>query len=101
MGYFSDKSKREEEVLVCLQELKNEMRGLKDDVKTLAESQKTLEHQMSELKDAQNTKLDMMQKEIGNKLADARERLVHIENRANEILNQETGDIYLTIEKEE
>ncbi len=101
MGYFSDKSKREEEVLVCLQELKNEMRGLKDDVKTLAESQKALEHQMSELKDAQNTKLDTMQKEIGNKLADARERLVHIENRANEILNQETGDIYLTIEKEE
>lgn len=101
MGYFSDKSKREEEVLVCLQELKNEMRGLKDDVKTLAESQKALERQMSELKDAQNTKLDMMQKEIGNKLADARERLVHIENRANEILNQETGDIYLTIEKEE
>lgn len=101
MGYFSDKSKREEEVLVCLQELKNEMRGLKDDVKTLAESQKALERQMSELKDAQNTKLDMMQKEIGNKLADARERLVQIENRANEILNQETGDIYLTIEKEE
>lgn len=101
MGYFSDKSKREEEILVCLQELKNEMRGLKGDVKTLAENQKALEHQMSELKDAQNTKLDMMQKEIGNKLADARERLVHIENRANEILNQETGDIYLTIEKEE
>ncbi len=101
MGYFSDKSKREEEVLVCLQELKNEMRGLKGDVKTLAENQKALERQMSELKDGQNTKLDMMQKEIGNKLADARERLVHIENRANEILNQETGDIYLTIEKEE
>ena len=101
MGYFSDKSKREEEVLVCLQELKNEMRGLKGDVKTLAENQKALERQMSELKDGQNTKLDTMQKEIGNKLADARERLVHIENRANEILNQETGDIYLTIEKEE
>ncbi len=101
MGYFSDKSKREEEILVCLQELKNEMRGLKGDVKTLAENQKALEHQMSEIKDGQNTKLDTMQKEIGNKLADARERLVHIENRANEILNQETGDIYLTIEKEE
>lgn len=101
MGYFSDKSKREEEILVCLQELKNEMRGLKGDVKTLAENQKALERQMSELKDGQNTKLDTMQKEIGNKLADARERLVHIENRANEILNQETGDIYLTIEKEE
>lgn len=100
MGYFSDKSKREEEILVCLQELKNEMRGLKGDVKTLAENQKALERQMSELKDGQNTKLDTMQKEIGNKLADARERLVHIENRANEILNQETGDIYLTIEKE-
>lgn len=56
---------------------------------------------MSELKNGQNTKLDTMQKEIGNKLADAREQLVHIENRANEILNQETGDIYLTIEKEE
>lgn len=101
MGYFSDRTKREEEMLACLQELKNEMRGLKGDVKTLAENQKALERQMSELKDGQNTKLDTMQKEIGNKLADARERLVHIENRANEILNQETGDIYLTIEKEE
>lgn len=101
MGYFSDRTKREEEMLACLQELKNEMRGLKGDVKTLAENQKALERQMAELKDGQNTKLDTMQKEIGNKLADARERLVHIENRANEILNQETGDIYLTIEKEE
>lgn len=83
-------------MLACLQELKNEMRGLKDDVKALAENQKALEHRISEIKDGQDIGIN----EIGKRLQDARDRLVHIENRANEILAQETGDIYLTIEKE-
>lgn len=100
MGYFSDKSKKDDEILAYLKELKDEMRGLKEDVKALGENQKALENQMVELKNRQDIRLNEVQKDISNKLSDARERLVHIENRANEILNQETGDIYLTIEKE-